>query len=125
MKAIRYKEIYPFRYVTSETTGVRYKDIDFNNKITTIYNRDFDLSREGNLAIITQLPTGEVWNHDEATDSPVFKKEYLNGISEEPKVDVDIELDRGSASAFERHFKLLECNTMEDLENQGNNIFNL
>ena len=71
------------------------------------------------------LPTGEVWNYGEASSSPVIKKEYLNHISEEPIIDVDVEFDRGNATAFENHFKLSECNTFEDIENYGNNYFNL
>lgn len=131
-KGIVYKESYPIKFETGETftigrvtSTIPYYKIDFNNKKTTIYNRDFELSREGLVSTITSLPTGEVWNKDEATSSPVFKKEYLNHIAEEPKVDVNVELDRGNATAFENHFKLSECNTFEDMENYGNNFFNL
>jgi len=28
-------------------------------------------------------------------------------------------------SAFEKHYKLSECNTMQDLVNYGNNFFNI
>ena len=130
-KGIIYKETYPIKEssidtkINGEPVNIKYYEIDFNNKKTTIYNRDFELSREGLLSTITSLPTGEVWNKDEAISSPVFKKEYLNHISEEPKINVDVEFDRGNASAFENHFKLMECNTFEDVENYGNNYFNL
>ena len=130
-EGIVYREKYPVRQVTSavtingETKDVTYWEIDFNNKLVTIYNKDFGLSREGNLAEIQGLPTGEIWNKDEAISSPVIKKEYLNHISEEPIIGVDVTFDRGNASAFENHFKLAECNTYEDIENYGNNYFNL
>ncbi len=35
----------------------------------------------------------------------------------------DILIDRGFVSAFEMHYKLGEINTMEDMENYGNNFF--
>ena len=37
----------------------------------------------------------------------------------------DIDIYRGSASAFELHYKIGEINTFEDLMNYGNNIFNI
>lgn len=128
---IIYKESYPVKVVTAETTingetkVVKYYEIDFNNKKVTIYNRDYELSRDGLESTITSLPVGGVWNENEAINGKVYKKEYLNHISEVPKIDVDVEFDRGAAAAFEKHFKLSECNTMEDLENYGNNYFNL
>ena len=126
-----YRESYPIKKseITTKIKGVTktisYYEIDFNNKKTTIYNRDFELEREGLTSEINSLPRGQVWNVDEAISSPVFKKEYLNHISEEPKIDVYVEFDRGNATAFESHLKLEECNTFEDLENYGNNYFNL
>lgn len=35
----------------------------------------------------------------------------------------DVVIDRGFVSAFEMHYKLGEINTMEDMENYGNNFF--
>jgi len=128
---IIYRESYPVKIVTSAFTingvsrNITYYEIDFNNKKVTIYNRDYELSRDGLESKIISLPVGGVWNEHEAIDGKVYKKEYLNHISEEPKIDVDVEFDRGAAAAFENHFKLSECNTMEDLENYGNNYFNL
>ena len=37
----------------------------------------------------------------------------------------DILIDRGFVSTFELHYKLSEINTMEDMENYGNNFFGL
>lgn len=130
---VLYEESYPTSDVVEDflvngagsTTKITYEKIDFDNKKVTIYNRDFGLSREGNLTTMTMLPTGEIWNSRDAISSQVIKKEYLNHISEEPVIDVNIEFDRGNATAFESHLKLSECNTFEDMENYGNNYFNL
>ena len=130
-EGIIYRERYPVKRseMTVKINGVErqisYWEIDFNNKKVTIYNRDFGLYREGLESEIVSLPTGEVWNCVDASSSPVFKKEYLNHISEEPIMNIEVEFDRGNAPAFENHFKLSECNTFEDIENYGNNYFNL
>lgn len=130
-EGIVYRERYPVKWVTEEhiingePVTISYWKIDFNNKKVTIYNRDFGLYREGYESEIVSLPTGEVWNCVDASSSPVFKKEYLNHISEEPVINVEVEFNRGNATAFENHFKLSECNTFEDIENYGNNYFNL
>jgi hypothetical protein len=55
----------------------------------------------------------------------VFKEDYLMGINGDIKMDIDVEIDRGNAAAFERHLKLSECNSFEDLYNYGNNYYNL
>ena len=41
------------------------------------------------------------------------------------KISVDITVERGASAAFESFYKLSECNTMEDVENYGNDYFNL
>jgi hypothetical protein len=40
-----------------------------------------------------------------------------------PKVDVNVTIDRGGVSVFEKHYKLAECNTMQDLQNYHNGEF--
>ena len=139
---IQYKETY--KYNTGQTMGIvldgyenitiYYNEIDYDFTEQTIYNKHYDLYREGNLADIVQYREGHVWCDDksngyvasaETINAPIFKEEYLLGISSTFKADVNVTINRGNAAAFERHFKLSECNTMEDLENSGNNIFNL
>ena len=139
---IQYKETYKYNpSVSAETTldgfeniTIYYNEIDYDFTEQTIYNKHYDLYREGNLADIVQYREGHVWCDDDSNDyvasaetinAPIFKEEYLLGISSTFKADVNVTINRGNAAAFERHFKLSECNTMEDLENYGNNIFNL
>ena len=139
---IQYKETY--KYNTGQTMEIvldgyenitiYYNEIDYDFTKQTIYNKHYGLYREGNLADIVQYREGHVWRDDksngyvasaETINAPIFKEEYLLGISSTFKADVNVTINRGNAAAFERHFKLSECNTMEDLENSGNNIFNL
>lgn len=139
---IQYKEAY--KYNTGQTMEIvldgyenitiYYNEIDYDFTEQTIYNKHYGLYREGNLADIVQYREGHVWCDDksngyvasaETINAPIFKEEYLLGISSTFKADVNVTINRGNAAAFERHFKLSECNSMEDLENYGNNIFNL
>lgn len=52
-----------------------------------------------------------------------FKTDYLSGITYCPTVEKDVRIDRGNYSAFERHLKLAEVKSMEDMENYSNNSF--
>ena len=137
---IQYKETY--KYNTGQTMEIvldgyenitiYYNEIDYDFTEQTIYNKHYGLYREGNLADIVQYREGHVWCDDksngyvasaETINAPIFKEEYLLGISSTFKADVNVTINRGNAAAFERHFKLSECNTMEDLEVMGNGQF--
>ena len=137
---IKYEETY--KYNTGQTMEIvldgyenitiYYNEIDYDFTKQTIYNKHYDLYREGNLADIVQYREGHVWRDDksngyvasaETINAPIFKEEYLLGISSTFKADVNVTINRGNAAAFERHFKLSECNTMEDLEVMGNGQF--
>ena len=56
---------------------------------------------------------------------PTFRRDYQVGISVPQNVNSDIYIDRGIHKAFDRHIRLQEINTMEALENYGNDIFKL
>lgn len=59
----------------------------------------------------------------------IYSKEYrtddLIGVTFDPIVDVNVVVDRGINAAFERHLKLGEVKTLDDLVNYGNNFFNV
>lgn len=108
------KEIYPLKIEEKKPS------VDFDNRKVTIYNSDYDLEREGLLTTVIGYSTTDVLK-----EFPVYKEETLNNIALKPNVNVNVIIDRGDATALEKHYKLTECNTLEDLENYGNNIFNL
>ena len=103
--------------------------IDFPGAAREFYSPRYNLYRTGNVANLIETTTGEVWNEDNVSeylipyDAYLTKEEYLINFSLPPKVDVDVTIDRGGTSAFERHYKLGECNTMQDLENYHNGYF--
>lgn len=133
---IQYKETY--KYNTGQTMTINldgfenidiyYNKIDYDFTKQTIYNKHYGVEREGNLADIISYNIADVWGKDgsmseHTVNAPIFKEEYLLGISSTFKADVNVTINRGNAAAFERHFKLSECNTMEDLEVMGNGQF--
>lgn len=58
--------------------------------------------------------------------SPVFKDDSLVGFPFMPHVESDVFVNRGNCAAWERHMKLGECRSFDDLENYSNGgFFNL
>ena len=99
------------------------KYIDFEADAKEFYSTRYGLYRTGNTANIIETTPGEVWDKDYSYDAYLTKEDYLINFSNPPKVDVNVTIDRGGVSVFERHYKLAECNTMQDLEQHGNNEF--
>lgn len=97
--------------------------VDFDADAKEFYSPRYNLYRTGNTADIITATTGEFWNEDWAYDAYLAKEDYLINFSNPPKVDVNVTIDRGGVSAFEKHYKLSECNTMQDLERYNNGEF--
>lgn len=102
-----------------------------NNEI--IYTRYAFLTK-GRQTSCTTLINGQemyssyIWAEGERTNDrkadmfnvPVFKRDYYYGAAYAPEREIDVRIARGNASAFERHIRLSEVKTMEDLENYAN-----
>ena len=106
--------------------------IDFIGASKEFYSPVYDLYRTGNTATIIRLTSGDIWSEEfnkklawKTYDAYLVKEEYLTNFSLPPKVDVNVTIDRGGVSAFEKHYKLSECNTMQDISQYGNNFFNI
>lgn len=67
-----------------------------------------------------------ITEEDNLSDGALIMNDYDLGkvemLIDNPQ---DLLLDRGYVSTFELHYKLSEINTMEDMENYGNNFFGL
>ena len=61
-------------------------------------------------------------NRDELC-SPLTRFDYLTGIAYKPSVISDVHMSRGNAAAWERHIKLSELKTFEDLTTYANGGF--
>jgi hypothetical protein len=97
--------------------------IDFEGGAKEFYSTRYNLYRTGNTANIIEMTTADFWNEDYAYDAYLAKEDYLTAFSLPPKVDVNVTIDRGGVSVFEKHYKLAECNTMQDLQNYHNGEF--
>ena len=89
------------------------------------YSEDFDASRNYVQSKITGMEIGTQWTPESSLRAYLYTDDSYDNLIEYPKIDVDITFNRGNAAAWESHFKLSECNTFEDLQNYGNNYFNL
>ena len=129
---IRYKDtiIYQENFEIIPIDGVYpaelyYKKLDVEASKKTIYSEEYNLKRKVLRSEILGMDVGTQWTENGATSAMLITKEGSEDFKEEPKYDINLLFNRGNAAAWENHFKLSECNTMEDLENYGNNFFNL
>lgn len=91
----------------------------------TAYSDDFNAYRLYKPSIITGMEIGTQWSAGTSIRAYLYTDDSYDNLIEYPNVGVDISFNRGNAAAWEKHFKLSECNTFEDLQNYGNNYFNL
>lgn len=62
----------------------------------------------------------------ETIDVPTFSEDKYIGITYPPDIDQDVFISRGNAASWERHIKLSEVRSFDDLENYANGgFFNL
>lgn len=120
---IQYTEAYIFseqetrEYIDNKPVKIKYKQINY----------DLNVDNGSMFPILSTVSyrSEDVFNEESAIKSPVFRKDYLFGLSEYPTENVNITIDRGIANAFEKHLMLCETNTFNDLKNYKNNYFNL
>jgi hypothetical protein len=98
-----------------------YYDVDYDTNMKYIDNNELKVGRYVRLAKITGMEVNNIREYN----YPHFTTEGINSLYNNPKYNIDITYNRGAGAAWENHFKLSECNTMEDLENYGNNYFNI
>ena len=102
-----------------------YEALDLEKSKETVFSNEYVLNRKVLRSEIIGMEVGTQWTGEGAVSALLFTKDGAEGLQEEPKYNINMLYNRGNAAAWENHFKLSECNTMEDLENYGNNFFNL
>lgn len=130
---IHYEEVYKYKSgiktevpIDGVFMGELYYDsLEESLNEERVYSEEYRQYRTAKKAKITGMKVGTMWTENTAIDAMLFTKEGYEGLQEEPKYNINLMYNRGNAAAWENHFKLSECNTMEDLENYGNNFFNL
>ena len=96
-----------------------YKIWDSNNTGSTINYSDID-SEFSEISYNTRGLTTV-----NSINSPSVKLDYLIGVVNEPKINIDVFIDRGSNSSFDRHMKLGDIKSLTDLETYGNGYFKI
>lgn len=120
---LKKKEVIPIDGVYM--AEVYYNEIGFDGDKVEVYSEEYNLTRKTNLARITGMEICTQWTEESAVDAMLITRDGSEGLQEEPKYNLNLLYNRGNAAGYESHFKLSECNTMEDLENYSNNFFNL
>lgn len=95
----------------------------FKGEGTEVYSEDYNLTRKTHIADVIGMEIGTQWTSASCLNAPLITEETTDGLIDTPNIEVSISFDRGAAAGWEHHFKLSECNTLEDLENYGNGAF--
>ena len=111
----------------------KFEFITFNNELNyykTIANQEVN--------IVSTLTDFEVFKNDNdefmevhsmADDNldnegiHMFRHDYFNGITYAPTKKIDVHIERGSTSCFQRHIGFSEIKTLNDMVEYGNNSF--
>lgn len=115
-------------YITDENEIKRFTDGVFpfytgNSNLS--YNKRIDTKTTSISYLNTELEYTKTYDID-VFNADIFKEDYLMGIHFKPYVKDDVNIDRGKNAAFERHIKLGEVKTMQDMENyQNGGFFNI
>lgn len=68
---------------------------------------------------------GQGVNETNSTLSNLVTQEYLLHITQRPKVESDLFIDRGIASVLQSHIQMSEIRTLDQLINYGNGFYNM
>lgn len=130
-KRLIYRDEYRFtgRKVTEtingETRTFVYLDIDYdyakkNVVLENIYNYSTDVIMSNITAITQSITEGGEATSPDFQNADYFMEDYQLGLAFVANNNENVYIDRGTATAFERHLRLSEVNTVEDLENYHN-----
>lgn len=92
--------------------------------INNTFNYDKTIAHQ-DVNIVSLLTDYEAYklNFDEFTESKLFREDYFNGISYKPTKNIDVHIERGSTSVFDKHIAFGEIKTMDDLITYKNGSF--
>jgi hypothetical protein len=96
-----------------------YKIWSVNNTGSTISYSDINSTD----SIISYNTSG--LTNQNSIQSPLIKYDYLIGVVSEPKINIDVFIDRGDNSSYDRHMRLGDVKSLTDLENYGNGYFKI
>jgi hypothetical protein len=101
-------------------TTYRFEFITYNN--TFNYDKKIANQNVNIVSLLTDFSTSRN-NFEEFTDSDYFREDYLNGITFQAKKVIDVNIQRGSTSVFDRHIAFGEIKTLDDMVTYKNSSF--
>ena len=120
---LSYRHCYPIRYYepTSEKDSVELNE--YSNSVVHVATATFKLKK---IIYSNTDMNSEYWEKYNGTlVAPVFRREYLLWNSSREYVESNIYIERGNASAIDRHLRLGEVASFEALENYNNGYFKI
>lgn len=123
--AVKYEETY-HTTMTATTSGIKYFFIETGDT-QTVSNFNSDLTKEErnvNFAAVSYTVNKEKYDEDEMEKLNFFIKISPIG-SQDIKMDIDADIDRGSCALFEKMNILGEVKSIRDLEKYRNNYFDI
>lgn len=104
-------------------TIIKYIKGEFNTSSRMVSNETMVNGVPVNYSYISSDFVTDFNEEKDTLVNPITKFDYLTGVSYVPTVKNDVHINRGNAAAWERHMKLGEMKSLEDLEDS--HIFNL
>lgn len=104
-------------------SNYNYIHINFDENVYEVTSTDNENFKKNVLLTTVQYNINDIIDDNFQKDY-VFKNEYTIGI-ENLVENIEINIERGLSSSFEKHHILSEIKSMSDLENYRNNLFKL
>lgn len=135
-KGVVYKDTYTWtalddtKVIDGENRTFAYLDIDYNSeKEGVVYENlngfeDEVVKSDVDFTSNTMTEGGEPLSVN-FQNADYFMEDYQLGLSFVANNNENVYIDRGNATAFERHMRLSEVDTLDDLENYGNGMFKM
>ena len=101
--------------------GLSTEDVDFKK----LFNFKSSVIMSDVTVKTSSVTDGGVPYSPNFQNGDYFMEEYQMGASFVANNNENVYIDRGSATAFERHMRLSEVDTLQDLENYGNGMFKM
>lgn len=120
--------------VNQTFTFAEYIDGAYDKKLPTYkfefitYNNSFNYNKtiaHQDVNIVSTLTDFEANRNsfEEYTESDFYREDYFNGITYQPKKNIDVNIQRGSTSVFDKHIAFGEIKTLEDMEQHSGKKF--
>lgn len=98
----------------------KFEFITYNNSFN--YNKTIAHQDVNIVSILTDFETNRN-SFEEYTQSDFYREDYFNGITYQPKKNIDVNIQRGSTSVFDKHIAFGEIKTMDDMITYKNSSF--